>query len=82
MSRPVTIPTRPSPRRCRKADVLGRRSFFKRLVAIATVIALAPEIAFGRKLELPLVQFTLVSETWTAIVENPQACFIIENFST
>ena len=31
----------------------SRRSFFKRLAAVVAVVALAPEIAFSKRLELP-----------------------------
>jgi hypothetical protein len=34
----------------------SRRSFFKLLISLAATVALAPEIAFGRKLELPKVE--------------------------
>jgi len=37
--------------------MVSRRSFFSRVAAFVAVIALAPEIAFGRKLEMPSVGF-------------------------
>lgn len=61
--------------------MLGRRSFFRRLAAIVAVVALAPEIAFSRRLEFELPHYVLQSESWTALVENPETCYIIENFS-
>ncbi len=41
--------------------MFNRRSFFKRVVAVVAVVAMAPEIAFNRRLQLvgaPLEQLT------------------------
>jgi hypothetical protein len=44
--------------------MITRRSFFRRVVAVATVIALAPEIAFRSKMAERIRQDFTVSKFW------------------
>lgn len=37
--------------------MISKRSFFKKLSAVIAAVAIAPEIAFGAKLELPQAQW-------------------------
>lgn len=45
---------------------MKRRSFFKRLAAVVAAVAIAPEIAFRTKLELPEVSDAPTSMEWRA----------------
>ena len=47
----------------------SRRSFFKRLASLVAVVALAPEIAFSRKLETEAVQKLDLQELFTVVYD-------------
>lgn len=47
----------------------SRRSFFKRLASIVAVVAIAPEIAFARKLETTPVQKLDLQELFTVVYD-------------
>ena len=47
----------------------SRRSFFKRLASIVAVVALAPEIAFGRKLEAVSAPELDLQELFTVVYD-------------
>jgi hypothetical protein len=46
--------------------MITRRSFFKYAAALVATLALAPEIAFGRKLELP----SAIGSQWSAVQQT------------
>lgn len=52
----------------------SRRSFFKRLAAIAAVVALAPEIAFGTRLKTAPLDFDQIFHTCYELTRARSYC--------
>lgn len=63
---------------------MKRRSFLRRIATAVAIVALAPEIAFRKTLELPDVPMAPIGDFWmvdyTVFVGRPDADLVIDSF--